>query len=201
MVVWALCGACLRSSWNACKPEAGRNNQSTHKGIAKMKLCKHTKPVMTANGLSMVEPSHAWRRNLSKETADQFIQRTLDMVAENTIISFSGVSKFEEPSEWEFSFLTRGFRSHRGITYAEYEAKRRPLIGAYSILVNFEEVSHSVRITTKDVQLLSAFTEAFRTNRGERAASLYHERVEEEFENDRRMFFRRQEKARGTNHS
>jgi hypothetical protein len=156
---------------------------------------KRTKPILSRDGLTLVEQCHAFRRGLTHESVEGFVARTLSLVDKCSLERFSAVKPFVSPSPWEFDYLMRG--SPKQWTYEEYAEARRPFLGAWTINLNFRELSHAARIYTRDMKVVDAFREAFARNPAAEQMSQYQTNLDRTFDQDRTRYLARKEKARG----
>lgn len=156
-------------------------------------------PVMTADGKTAVFGSHQWNRK--EERPESFVWRTLDMMGTYTVTIFASATPIEPPSEWEFAYLSQGRPAGVLGTYEEWAAARTAQAGYTYLSVNFEEISHAVRIITCDQKLIELWQRAIDSNPGGKAAREWHDNVTAEHAEKRRLFELRQERIREQNNS
>jgi hypothetical protein len=152
-------------------------------------------PVMTADGKTAVYDSHSWNRK--QERPEAFVRRTMDLMNRHTVTIFASASPIDPPCEWEFAYLSQGRHAGALGTYEEWAAKRAAQAGYYYLSVNFEDLSHCVRIITRDKGLAEAWQNLIDHNPGGASAREWHDRVTAEHAIKRASFEKRQrERAR-----
>jgi len=151
-------------------------------------------PVATQDLKTCVHHAHSWNR--LAERPEAFIARTLAMMDEHTVTIFAGVQEVQAASRWEYNMI--GFLPTTAPTYEEFAALREKMRGYFILSVNFEEVSHAVRILTRDAELIAAWRAAIESNPGYPAAAKWHADTAASLAAKRTAFERRNpEVARG----
>lgn len=151
-------------------------------------------PRATQDSKTAVFESHAWNHKVERPEA--FIRRTLDLMNRHTVTVFASATPIEPPSEWEFTYLSHGRGAGLLGTYEEWAAARQAQVGYFYLSVNFEELSHAVRIITCDRGLAQKWQDTIDANPGGASAREWHERVRADHEAKRRSFEKLQERTR-----
>ena len=142
-------------------------------------MIKQLNPLFACqDGQTGVYDSHAWPRG--KERPEAFIKRTLHLMSTLAVEQFTGVSVYQEPSRWEFAYLSDGNHTLRNLGYDRWAAGRRPWVGASILMVNFCELSHVMRAVTRDPALVREFQRLIAINPSAERCAEYHAKVAED---------------------
>lgn len=158
-------------------------------------MIKYPNPLfLTRDGNTGVYGTHSWNRRVERPEA--LIARTMSLMDDHVITCFAGVQVCEPASLWEYHYIFENRPT--APTYEEFAAAREKTMGCFILSVNFEDLSHAVRIMTRDAELVAAWRAAIEANPGYQAAAQWHADTAANLAAKRAAFERRNpEVARG----
>lgn len=126
------------------------------------------RPILSADGtveLSFM-PSCVSYRDSARLDVRQVLDGILSMIGVYTLTEFASVKRLKKAEPVEYDYIWSRHGSRLSPSWKEFEAARKPYVGAYLISGNFREISCAFRFITSDRTLASKFIRAMERNPG-----------------------------------